>query len=218
MKHVDRLDLPKRSRLFDGDAPACIVVVGASAGGVQPLQDLVGALPVGFAAAAFVVLHLPADRPSALAEVLQVATHLPVTQARSDEPVLAGRIYVAPPGCHLTVEAERVRLRYPDRGRASRRAIDTLFESAAKAYGPRVIAVILSGMLDDGVAGLRLVKAVGGTALVQDPSTAACPDMPLAATEAVAVDAVLAPRALGAEIGRRVEAARRREFPVRRVA
>ena len=181
-----------------------IVAIGASAGGVAALTELVSALPADLAAAVFIVLHLPPHSRSELPAILQRVTRLPVAAASDGEPIVAGRIRVAPPDRHLVLESGHVRLTRSPRECRARPAVDVLFRSAAMAHGSHVIGVVLSGVLDDGTAGLWAVKDRGGFALVQDPETAEHPSMPDSARRLVAVDAVLAPARLGTEIGRLV--------------
>jgi two-component system, chemotaxis family, protein-glutamate methylesterase/glutaminase len=168
-----------------------IIVIGASAGGVETLQALVGGLPPDIPAAVFIVLHLAPHSPSLLPDILTRAGPLPATQARQGEAITPGRIYVAPPDYHLLVEKEHVRVSHGPKENRFRPAVDTLFRSAAYAYGPRVIGVILTGALDDGTAGLWAVKDRGGLALVQEPSEAAFRSMPESALQHVEVDACL---------------------------
>lgn len=168
-----------------------VIVVGASAGGVEALKALVAGLPPDFPAAVLIVLHMAPSSPSVLPSLLQRCTALPVAFGQDGEPVESGRVYVAPPDRHLVVEAGRVRITRAPRENHSRPAIDPLFRSAALAYGPRVIGVILSGRLDDGTAGLWAVKDRGGTALVQDPNDALHADMPRNALQYTAVDHVV---------------------------
>lgn len=167
-----------------------IVVVGFSAGGIDPLLRLVGNLPADFPGAVFVVHHFPPRSVSALPSILKRATTIGVAQAVDREPILPGRIYVARPDQHLLLEAGRVRLTHGPREQGHRPAIDPLFRSAAHAYGARVAGVILSGTLDDGTAGLMEIKAHGGVALVQQPEEASYPGMSLSAIRNVPVDYV----------------------------
>jgi two-component system, chemotaxis family, protein-glutamate methylesterase/glutaminase len=146
-----------------------VVVVGASAGGVEALTTLAAGLPADLEAAVCVVLHLPAGAESRLAEIISRAGPLPATQARGGEPLAAGRIYVSPPGRHLTVrEGQTLVVRGPHEN-GVRPSIDVLFRSAALAYGRRTVAVVLSGTRDDGVAGASAIGARGGCVFVQDP-------------------------------------------------
>jgi two-component system chemotaxis response regulator CheB len=143
-----------------------IIVVGASAGGVDALLQVARGLPAGLPAAVFVVCHVPAGAKSILPEVLSRAGHLLATHARDGEPFYPGHIYVAPPDCHLLVEPGAVRLSRAPRENLHRPAVDPLFRSAARAFGKRVVGVILSGSMHDGVAGLLAVRGAGGLAVV----------------------------------------------------
>ena len=164
-----------------------IVVVGASAGGVEALITLVGALPPDLPAAVFVALHTSA-LPSALPRILSRAGPLPATAATDGAAIEAGAIYVAPAGHHLLLSRGHMHVVQGPRENGFRPAIDPLFRSAARASGPRVIVVVLSGLLDDGTAGLLTVKQRGGVAIVQDPEEALAPSMPRSALTYVAVD------------------------------
>jgi len=167
-----------------------IVVVGASAGGVEALRTLAAGLPEDFPAAVFVVLHVP-PTTSMLPAILTWAGPLPAERAREGVRFEAGRIYVAPPDYHLLLAEETMHLERGPRENGHRPAIDPLFRSAAANHGERVTGVILSGSLDDGVAGLAGVKRLGGAAVVQDPSDALYPTMPKGAIEAGVADHVL---------------------------
>jgi two-component system, chemotaxis family, protein-glutamate methylesterase/glutaminase len=171
--------------------PQDVIVVGASAGGVAPLRRLVSALPADLPAAIFIVLHIQPHQKSLLPELLSYAGPLSVAHAIEGEPIQPGRVYIAPPDRHLIVESDRVHLSAGPRENFARPAIDPLFRSAALAYGPRVIGVILSGTLTDGTAGLWEIKQRGGTAIVQHPGDAPYPAMPQNAMRQVPVDYVL---------------------------
>jgi two-component system chemotaxis response regulator CheB len=168
-----------------------IVVVGASAGGVEALSQLARGLPPQIPAAIFVVLHTPPFGNSVLPLILKRAGRLPVAHARDGEPIQTGRIYVAPPDHHLLVGRGFVRLVRGPRENRNRPAVDPLFRTAARAYGRRVVGVVLSGTLDDGTAGLMAIKRLGGVAIVQDPDDALFAGMPQSAIENVEVDHVV---------------------------
>jgi two-component system, chemotaxis family, protein-glutamate methylesterase/glutaminase len=174
-----------------------LVVVGASAGGVEALRDLVGELAPDLPAAVLVVLHLPAGGTSALADILDRAGRLPVSAAQHGDSILPGRVYVAPPDNHLLVHGEWSALSRGPTENGHRPAINALFRSAALARGPRVVGIVLSGVLDDGAAGLIAIKSRGGIAVVQDPKDAAYAGMPENALRAVAPDHVLTAAAIG---------------------
>jgi len=168
-----------------------IVVIGFSAGGIDPLQQMVADLPRDFPAAILVVHHFPAMGISVLPDILGRASVLPAVQAAEGALIEPGRIYVARPDYHLLVRGDRIRLTRGPREQGHRPAIDPLFRTAARHYGPRVIGVILSGTLDDGTAGLQSIKDARGLAVVQDPREAAYSGMILSAMQHVAVDHVV---------------------------
>lgn len=165
-----------------------IIVIGASAGGFAVLRQLAADLPPNLPAALFIVWHMPPDAQGLLSQVLNRAHTLPAADAVDGEAIVLGRIYVAPPDHHLLLEPSRVRVTKGPKEHRFRPAVDPLFRSAALAYGPRVVGVVLSGALDDGTAGLQVIKRRGGTAVVQDPLDAEVPSMPHNAMRAVAVD------------------------------
>ena len=165
-----------------------LIAIGTSAGGVEALTRLVAELPPDLPAAVAVLLHLPADVPSHLAYVLARAGVLPAMEARDGELLRPGRILVASPGHHLVVQHGRAWLLDGGRVNWVRPAIDVLFQSAAREYGPRLVAVVLTGMLNDGSAGLLAVRQAGGVAVVQDPKDAAHPEMPQGALDAAGAD------------------------------
>jgi two-component system, chemotaxis family, protein-glutamate methylesterase/glutaminase len=166
-----------------------IIVIGTSAGGVEALQAIVRDLPRDLPAAIFVVLHLAPEGSSLLPQILSKAGPLPASPGVDGEAIVPGHIYVARPDYHLLVEPGYVRVTRGPKENRFRPAIDTLFRSAAYAYGPRVIGVVLTGMLDDGTAGLWSVKDRGGLAVVQDPQEASASPMPESALRHVVVDA-----------------------------
>jgi len=155
-----------------------IVVIGASAGGLDPLKSLVRGLPDDLPAAVFVVMHM--GPTSHLPTILNRSTRLDVAPARNGERVEHGRVYVAMPDRHLLLHDDHVLLRRGARENLSRPAIDPLFRTAALSFGGRVTGVVLSGSLNDGTAGLHAIKAGGGVTVVQDPADAECADMPKA--------------------------------------
>lgn len=173
-----------------------IIVIGASAGGIEPLKRLVADLPAGLPAAVFVVVHI--GQVSYLAEILDRAGTLEAQPARNGETFRTGCIYVAQPGFHLLLHDGHMMLRRGPRENLARPAIDPLFRSAALSYGASVIGVLLSGSLSDGTAGLRAVKAVGGLAVVQDPNDTLVPAMVESALHFVEVDHCLPAAKLGA--------------------
>jgi two-component system chemotaxis response regulator CheB len=165
-----------------------IIVIGASAGGVEALRSVVGALPADLQAAVFIVVHVPAQSPSILPQILDREGPLGVAHAVDGEPLAYGRVYVAPPDNHLMVEPGRVRVVHGPKENRYRPAVDPLFRAAAVAYGPRVVGVVLTGALDDGAVGMIAVKKCGGVAVVQDPHEALYPGMPSSVMRNVKVD------------------------------
>jgi two-component system chemotaxis response regulator CheB len=177
-----------------------IIVVGASAGGVEALSRLVHDLPADLPAALFVVLHVPAHGTSLLPYILARNGPLPARHPDDGEPIVHGRIYVAPPDMHLLIRREQVRLARGPRENGHRPAVDPLFRTAARSYGPQVVGVVLSGTLDDGSAGLVAIRQRGGVAIVQDPDDALYPGMPRSALEAVRADHCLPVGQIGATL------------------
>jgi two-component system chemotaxis response regulator CheB len=178
-----------------------IIVVGASAGGVEALVTLTRLLPRKLPAAVFVVLHVPAQSPSFLPDILNRAGVLKAVHATDNLEIKHSRIYIAPPDHHMLVEHGKVRVVHGPKENRHRPAIDPLFRSAALSYGPRVTGVILTGALDDGTAGLLAVKRRGGIAIVQDPNEAFYSSMPLSALENVEVDYTLPLASIGPLLG-----------------
>jgi two-component system chemotaxis response regulator CheB len=167
-----------------------IIVVGASAGGVEAISTIVAGLPRDLRAAVFVVLHVSRGR-SVLPEILMRAGRLPASHPSDAERFHYGRVYVAPPDHHMTLERDVIRITHGPTENGVRPAVDPLFRSAARAYRGRVVGVVATGALDDGTAGLAAIKQAGGIAIVQDPDEAVAPSMPRSAIAAVNVDHVL---------------------------
>ncbi len=165
-----------------------IIVIGTSAGGLKALGAILGTLPADIDAVFFIVQHLAADKPSILPQILTDVGSLPASHPVDGESIQTGRIYVAPPDYHLLVNQGSMRVvRGPQENRF-RPAIDALFRSAARAYGTRVVGVVLTGYLDDGTVGLQAIKKRGGVAIVQDPNEAEYPGMAKSALRYVNVD------------------------------
>ncbi|ANY87443.1 MULTISPECIES: chemotaxis protein CheB [Pseudomonas] len=174
------------------------VVVGASAGGVAALLQVLGGLPEGFAIPVLCVLHLPDERHSQLASVLQRRIHRPVREARDKESIAPGLIYVAGPGYHLSVERDlSLSLSQEEPVHFSRPAIDYLFQSAADAYGAGLLGVLLTGANEDGAQGLLQIKNSGGRTVVQDPRDAQVALMPEAAVALQQPDHILSLSGIG---------------------
>lgn len=173
-----------------------IVCVGASAGGVELLIELVKSLPADYPGTLFIVLHVPPDNPSVLARVLDRKSALRAVHPLDRDPIERGTIYVAPTDHHLLVKRGHIRITRGPRENGFRPAVDPLFRTAATAYGPRVVGVVLSGSLDDGTVGLATIKRLGGVTIAQDPNEAIYPGMPGSAIERVGVDHVVQIREL----------------------
>ena len=155
-----------------------IIVIGGSAGGVEALKRVCAGLPADFPAAVFAVIHVSPTTRSVLPEVLTRSGRIPAHHPHDDENIVPGKIYVAPPDLHMLLRAGHVILRRGPHENRTRPAIDPLFRSAAINYCSRVIGVVLSGLLDDGAAGLIAVKSCGGICIVQEPEDAMWPEMP----------------------------------------
>jgi two-component system, chemotaxis family, protein-glutamate methylesterase/glutaminase len=173
-----------------------IIVIGGSAGSIESVAEVARGLPPDFPGSVFVVVHFPGSARSSLPRILSRAGPLPVHHARDGEPVESGRIYVAPPDCHLLLSHNNLRLTRGPKENGHRPAIDPLFRTASHSYGPRVVGVVLSGNLNDGTAGLLAIKQRGGVAVVQSLETALYQGMPQSAIDHVAVDHVLSPPAI----------------------
>jgi two-component system chemotaxis response regulator CheB len=189
--------------------PSHLIVIGTSAGGMPALSTLVAHLPATLPAAVLVVQHLSPDSTGEpLVARLASHTQLHCLLARNKEPLQAGCLYLAPPDRHLLVKDGKLLVTRGPRENSFRPAADTLFRSAAVAYGPNVVGVVLTGMLHDGTAGLEFVKRCGGTAVVQDPIDAEFPSMPESALRAVAIDYVAPVAQMGALLTSLVNATR----------
>jgi two-component system chemotaxis response regulator CheB len=164
-----------------------IIVIGGSAGATAPLKQILGRLPADLPAAVFVVLHIPAQGIGILT-VASSASALPVRQAENGMKIEPGQVYLGAPDHHLLLSGDNILLGRGPRENMVRPAIDALFRSAALYHGPRVIGVLLSGLLSDGAAGLNAIKRCGGMTIVQDPSDAIADEMPLRAMEATTID------------------------------
>jgi two-component system chemotaxis response regulator CheB len=184
-----------------------LVVIGASAGGVETLTRIVAGLPSNLAASVCIVVHIAPSSPSALAEILSRAGPLKCRQASDGDSLVAGQILVAPPDHHLLIEDDHAHLSVGPRENGHRPAVDTLFRSAAAARDGRVIGVVLSGNRDDGAAGLATIKARGGAAIVQDPDEALYSGMPANAIANVAVDEVVPSQEIAEAIAKLVSTA-----------
>ncbi|MCL6702285.1 chemotaxis protein CheB [Pseudomonas sp. T1.Ur] len=185
--------------MTDRSRPAIeAIVVGASAGGVEALLKVFSRLRPGFSLPILVVLHLPDERHSQLAQVFRHRLAVPVEEARDKQDIVPGTLYVATPGYHLSIEADRsLSLSLEEPVHHSRPSIDVLFESAADVYGGHLLAVVLTGANSDGARGLAKVKALGGITVVQDPKEAQVPTMPEAALTLHEPDHILTLQGIG---------------------
>ena len=179
-----------------------IIVIGASAGGVEALSKLVAQFPADLLATVFIVQHVSATARGVLAHILDRAGPLPATLAQDGEIFEQAHLYVAPPDHHLLLKEGYLRVTHGLRENRVRPAIDPLFRSAAVTYGARVVGVILSGLQDDGTAGLLAVKRCGGVTMVQDPADALYPEMPRNAMAHVEVDHCLPVSKMGSVLYR----------------
>ena len=168
-----------------------VITIGTSAGGVQALKTIIRELPPNFPASIHIVQHLSGEASSNLPVLLNKTSRLPVKFAQDEEVIKLGRIYLAPPDFHLMLEAGRMRVIRGPRENRMRPAIDPLFRTAAVTYRSYATGVILTGMLDDGTAGLQAIKACGGMAIVQDPNDADYSSMPQSAISNVEVDRIV---------------------------
>ncbi|HWE03975.1 MAG TPA: chemotaxis protein CheB [Tepidisphaeraceae bacterium] len=178
------------------------IVIGASAGGVETLNEVVCRLPADLPAPVFVVLHIPPFVASSLPQILSRSGPLPAIHPEDGAAIEPGIIYVAPPDHHLLIMGDSVTVKKGPKENRFRPSIDALFRSAAYVYGPGAIGVVLSGALDDGTSGLWSIKRLGGTAIVQQPNQARFESMPRSALEHVEVDYNLPSTEIGALLGR----------------
>jgi len=158
------------------------VAIGASAGAVQALMRILPALPANYPIPMLIVVHVPPDRRNALVPLFQKKARIEIKEADDKEPVLPGVVYFAPSDYHLLVEADgSLSLSSDELVNHSRPSIDVLLESAADAFGPSLVGIVLTGANDDGARGLRAVLEAGGVGVIEDPETAYAPAMPTAA-------------------------------------
>ena len=195
-----------------GKNPAKVVVIGGSQGAIDALLKIVPDIPADIAAAILVVIHIPTEATSYLPNMLTRAGNVRVAHAVDREPLRAGEIYVAPPNYHLTVEDGEIRVLKGPRENRHRPAVDPLFRTAARSFGRATIAVLLSGNLDDGSAGVLAVRGRGGVAIVQDPADAQIGEMPKCALEYAGADYILPLQEIGPKI---VELVNRREVAMK---
>lgn len=176
-----------------------LIVIGASAGGMQALKALVAQFPANLAAPVFIVTHMsPETSGEMLVRVLGAAGALSCQLARNGQRFAPGQIYVAPADRHMLIDGGQILITKGARENRSRPAIDPLFRSAAVAHGNRVIGVILTGLLDDGTSGMMAIRRCGGTCIVQEPDEADYPDMPRSVMVNVGVDHCLPIADMGA--------------------
>ncbi len=189
------------------------IVIGASAGGVTALQELVAGLPRELPAAVFITLHLFERNRMILHELLNEAGPLRAALATEGEPIREGRIYIAPPDHHLQFTSETIQLGHGPKEGLQRPSINVMFRSAAANFGERVAGVVLTGMLDDGAAGLWEILKHGGVTVVQDPDEAAYPSMPESAIRGLNVQYILRLKEIGPLLTRLSMGERRETLP-----
>ncbi len=168
-----------------------IIVIGASAGGIYALKELAATLPADLSASIFIVQHVAPYTTSYLPTILNFSGKLPASHAVDGESIKTGHIYVAPPDHHLLIEEDRVLVKKGPKENRFRPSIDALFRSAAYTYGPRVIGIVLTGLLDDGTSGMWSIKRLGGISVIQQPEEAMYPSMPESVQQHVEVDYVV---------------------------
>jgi len=179
-----------------------VIVVGASAGGVEALQQLVSKLPADLPASLFVVMHMPVRARSLLPEILTRAGRLKAIHPANGSGIEHGCVYVAPPDHHMVIERDHIHLTCGPKEQHHRPCINVTFRSAAAVYGERVAGVLLSGELDDGTAGLWEIERRGGVTVVQNPEEAAFPSMPLSALREIEVDHTVGLAEMGSLLSR----------------
>jgi Chemotaxis response regulator containing a CheY-like receiver domain and a methylesterase domain len=171
--------------------PPIIVAIGTSWGGLSALSRIVAALPADLPAPVVVVQHRGKDSNNLLADLLQAKSQLQIREAEDKDPLVAGRVYVAPADYHLLVDSDEISLSTEEPVRYSRPSIDVMFDSVAESHGAGAIGVVLTGANEDGARGLARIVALGGRAIVQDPETAEVPIMPTAARKLVPAAEIL---------------------------
>lgn len=168
-----------------------IIVIGGSAGALEPLKWIVQRLPKDLRASIFIVIHTSADNPGFLKDILARASLAQVEVPKDSQIIEHHRLYIAPPDFHLTLDGDRIHVKHGPKENGFRPAIDPLFYTAARAFGKRVIGLILSGAMSDGVYGLNVIKQYGGIAIVQHPDEAMVSGLPLNAIQNVEVDHIV---------------------------
>ncbi|WP_460983400.1 chemotaxis protein CheB [Spirosoma fluminis] len=168
-----------------------IIVIGASAGGVTALKEIVGRLPADFNVPIFVVQHVAPYSPSLLPQILTHSGPLNAVHPEDGDPIRPGVIYVAPPDHHILIEEQTILVKKGPKENRFRPSIDALFRSAAYTFGARVIGVVLTGLLNDGTSGMWSIKRLGGVSIVQQPEDALYPSMPENVLEFVEVEHVV---------------------------
>jgi len=183
-----------------------VILIGASVGGLDAISRVLAALPVNLKAAIGVTLHRSPTHPSVLAEIFRARSNLEVVEAQNAQRFLPGCVYLAPPDHHLMFNGGFIVLDRGPREHHSRPSINVMFRSGAGSFGSRVIGVILTGNLTDGVAGLAVIKRHGGLSLAQEPAEAVAPSMPLNAVAYDGVDIIFRLAAAGEVLTKLVDA------------
>jgi two-component system chemotaxis response regulator CheB len=183
------------------NSSAKAIVVGASAGALEALSVILPALPANYRLPVLIVVHVPPDKRSVLVDLFRQKCRIAVQEAEDKEPIRAGNVYFAPADYHLLVEKDgNVSLSSDEPVLYSRPSIDVLFESAADAYGPDLIGVVLTGANEDGAKGMKAIVDAGGTAIVQSPEGAFASAMPRAAIVACSTAEVLSLEKIAARL------------------